>query len=325
MKYLKTFFAFFSLLIVAGFAFSQDRTGEKDKKADQKSIEVEVNVAVKDAAGNFVGDIKIEDLKIFEDGVEQKITRFEKKEPVANVGLVVDNTGSMRLHLDSLIETNSQIVKNLGEKDEAFIVRFVSTDKTTIWQDWTADKSQLTKAIDAMFIEGGQSSILDGLNLASMKIFKRAEKDNAKKYSLILISDCEDRESVSILSGFLDTIQKSDVQMFVIAFTGELNNRRDIFTKKIVNSKDNAERLANLLALRTGGRAFFIEKPNDEKIRETVKNLIAEIHAPYVVGYTSMNQKYDGKLRKLTIQIADGVQGGKRQGFIRESFIVPKD
>jgi len=56
-----------------------------------------------------------------------------------------------------------------------------------------------------------------------------------------------------------------------------------------------------------------------------IKTILIELQAQYVVGYTSTNQKRDGNLRKLTVQIADGAKSEKRQTFIRESFVVPEE
>jgi len=303
------------LIISVNFVYTQEKS----------LLNIRANITILDTAGNPVEDIKVEDIKIFEDGIEQKITQFTKREIASNIGFVIDNTGSMRLQFDTILDTTTKIVNQLNTTDESFIVRFVSTDKTTIWEDWTSDKNKLRRSIDSMYIEGGQSAILDGLNLAMMKIRQREEKEPNKKYSLILISDCEDRESASVLNGFLNNLQNSNMQIYVIALTGELTNGKNSVTKKYVASKDNAENLANNLALTTGGNVFFIEKPKEETINEVVKKLTTEIHAPFVVSYTSTNQKRDGKQRKLTIQVADGAKGEKRQGFIREGFVVTKN
>ncbi|MCY7375100.1 MAG: hypothetical protein LH472_03920 [Pyrinomonadaceae bacterium] len=50
-----------------------------------------------------------------------------------------------------------------------------------------------------------------------------------------------------------------------------------------------------------------------------------ELNSQYVIGYTSTNQKRGGKVRKLTVQIADGAKGEKRQPTLRESFVVPEE
>lgn len=128
MKFTRIIFASFLICFVFTFAFAQDKSSkEKDKKSKQKPIEIKANVAVLNAAGNLVDNIKAEDLKIFEDNIEQKITRFAKKAPVLNLALVVDNSGSMREKLDEATAAASSFIDNLQADDEAFVVRFVDT------------------------------------------------------------------------------------------------------------------------------------------------------------------------------------------------------
>jgi hypothetical protein len=141
----------------------------------------------------------------------------------------------------------------------------------------------------------------------------------------VLISDCEDRDSYYNLEQLLALTKGTDIQIFVLAETYELDNVINGSTKTS-NARKRAEYLAHTLALRTGGTAFVISKQKDKKdVPNILKTLIAELHSPYVIGYTSSNPKRDGLPRKLTVQVADTAKGEKRQASIRESFVVPKD
>jgi Ca-activated chloride channel family protein len=134
MKLTQNIFTLFLLYFaVVGFAFSQNKSlKEKNEKAEQKTLEVKANVMVLDAENKFIDDIKVEDLRIFEDGVEQKITRFAKRPEKLNLGIIVDNSGSMRYVLNEIISIGKSIVSNLQEDDEAFIIRFVSSDEIEV-------------------------------------------------------------------------------------------------------------------------------------------------------------------------------------------------
>ncbi|MET0751986.1 MAG: VWA domain-containing protein [Pyrinomonadaceae bacterium] len=295
----------------AGFAFAQ--------KIEQKPFEVRVNVNVTDAAGNPVGDVKLEDLKVFEDGVEQKITYFVKKEPTLNLGLIFDNTGSMRIQLDTITATGKSIVENLRAGDEAFEVRFVDSETTTVWEDWSSDKARLKKGIENLYIEGGQSSILDAVYLASTKILAREKKDASKRCALILITDGEDRKSYVNLQQTLALLKDSGMQIFVLGLVGDFDK----------SGRQVSEDFSNRLAFATGGTAFFIKNSLPDKAipeaAEALKSLMTELRSQYVIGYTSTNQKRNGKPRTLRIEAAGNEKGEKRQGTIRANFVVPKD
>lgn len=329
MKYLLTFLTLLVFLCAGICPLSAQE--KPDKKTGEKAVaapvEVKANITVLDAAGNIsADDIKQTDLRIFEDGVEQKITYFAKKENVLNLGFVMDNTGSMRMRLDEIISSASGVVDSLNSNDRAFIVRFVSSDKIQLVQNWTADKAKLKLSMNNLFIEGGQSAVIDGLYTSvKEKFLSYAVQNPSQRYAILLVSDCENRASRYNLEQLLDLTKGMDIQIFVLADTSDLSNEYNEYTK-LKNGKKNAEYLAHTLAWRTGGTAFLTTKQKEKKdIPGMLKTLTAELRSPYVVGYTSTNQKRDGLPRKLTVQVADGAKGEKRQGLIREGFVVPKD
>lgn len=329
MKYLSTFFTLLVFLSAVACPISaQDKPGKKtDEKPVAAPVEVKVNVTVLDAAGNVSGEeIKQADLRLFEDGVEQKITYFAKKENVLNLGFVMDNTGSMRSRLNEMVSTGSTVIDGLTSNDRAFIIRFVSSDKVELVQDWTADKAKLKQGMNNLYIEGGQSAVIDGLYASvKEKIQSLAAKNPSQQYRIVLIGDCEDRDSYYKLEQLLALTRGTDIQIFVFAETYELSNSFNDVTRR-KNGKKNAEYLAHTLALQTGGTAFVFSKEKDKKdVPNALKSLAAELRSPYVVGYTSTNPKRDGVPRKLTVQVADNAKGEKRRGAIRESFVVPQD
>ncbi|MEZ5427853.1 MAG: VWA domain-containing protein [Pyrinomonadaceae bacterium] len=327
------FISFLTLFFLPTLISAQNKSKSSDEKGTSADspIEIKANVLVLDAEGRVADDINQNDIKIFEDGVEQKITYFAKKEPVTNLGLLIDNTGSMRFQLEKILETSSKIVNNLGENDEAFIVRFVNTEKTRIFLDWTSSKPLLNRAISNMYVEGGISAITDAINLGWMKITQREKENDRQKYALVLISDCEERNSVSDLSQILFKMKNTDIQIHVIALTEELNLESMVRgigkpkDKKKGTPKENAEAFAAYLAFQTGGRAFILDKKSKMSVDDIVKNLTDELRSQIVIKYVSTNPNRGNRERKLTVQIADDENGRKRRGVIRENFIVPKE
>lgn len=311
-------------LVGATISLSQDKSSKKDKTAMQP-VEIKANVLVLDPKGNFVDEIKAGDLKVFEDGVEQKITYFAKKESILNLGLLIDNTGSLRSQFNDLLNIGAVLASNLSKEDEAFLVRFASNNRVELLQDWTSNRSLLQKGLSNMYIEGGASAIIDALYTSAEKILERERKDKSKRYAIIQISDFEERSSYYNLQQMLSLVEKTEIQVFPIALTSELSNKRNPYTN-LKNSKTNSEKLARTLALETGGTAFVLsERYKREDLINMIKSLLSELRSQYVIGYTPTNQKRDGLPRKLSVQVADGEKSEKRLGFIREGFIVPKD
>ena len=304
------------LICIAGISFAFSQNDAKNKqKTTPKSIEVKVNLLVTHGDGKFADDVKLEDLRIYEDGVEQKVTYFAKKQNAFNVGLVVDNTGSMRSQLDTVISAGATFVGNTRPQDEVFILRFVNRDKIEIVQDWTTDKQRLNNALGNLFVEGGQSAVVDALYLSANEILKREKNDKTSRNALILISDGEDRDSFYNQRQLFELFRGSDTQVFTVALVGQFQDGK---------SKSTAKNFINQLSLETGGASFFVNSKQAELV-SALKGILTELNSQYVIGYTSTNQKRDGKSRKLTVQIADGAKGEKRQTTLRESFVVPEE
>lgn len=319
MKLIRVIFALYLVCVFSGFVFSQEKS--KDKKSEPKPVEIKANVLVRDASGNMIDDVKAENLKIFEDGVEQKITYFAKKEQLLNVGLLIDNTGSFRLLLEDAIKAGESFKSYLHKEDEAFLLRFVSSDKIKLVQDWTSNGNLLQRGLENLYIEGGQSAIIDALYISAKKILEREKLQKSTRYALILITDGEDRASFYKEAQLYELLKGTDIQIFPIIFPGN-------YTKK---SENEIKRFVNKMVLETGGTAFFLDSESKKKenfqdaLTAAVKAIADELRSQYVVGYTSTNQKRDGLERKLTVQVADGEKGEKRQGSIRERFVVPKE
>jgi VWFA-related protein len=300
-------------IILLIFVFSV--FGQKDKdKVEVKPIEIKANLLIIDSKQNLANDIKQEDLKVFEAGVEQKITYFQKKSST-KVGFVIDNSGSLRSQLETVIKISSTIADYLRESEESFVVRFISNDKIEIIQDWTNDKIRLKRAFESMFTEGGSSAVLDALYLAVEK-FADKNKDSNNRNVLILISDCEDRDSYYNSKKVIDLLQKNNVQVYVIGLI-----------KALQSSEKKVREFVHLLSSSTNGSAFFPEYSNKkpEKIVDAIKNILQEIQAQYEIGYVSNNQNRKISERKLVVEVANDAKGEKRQVFVRDKVLIPKE
>jgi VWFA-related protein len=316
----------FTCFLGLGLAVGQEKQSKsKNKKNPPRPVEIKAHVTVLDAAGNPAGELKAGDIKVFEDGVEQKITYFARKGSVLNLGLVMDNSGSLRLQLEKLMIAGNTLVDSLAAEDEALIVRFISSDNMQVIEGWTSSKSKLKEILGLMFIESGQSAVIDALYLTAEKLLERENKDPSRKYAMVLFSDVEDRNSYYELKDVIGLLKNSDIQIFVIALTGELQkNQFPPFPGK--PPKITAEKLARTLAEETGGRAFLVSsKYTEDDLKAVTRSIMDELRYQYVIVYTSTDQNRNRAVRKLRVDIADGGKGEKRRGSIKESFVVPRN
>ena len=100
---------------------------------------VVLHVTISDEAGQFVGDLKKGDFKVFENKVEQNISVFSREDIPVTMGLVIDNSGSMREKREQVNAAAMTFVKTSNPQDEAFVVNFNDEYYLDTDGDFTSD------------------------------------------------------------------------------------------------------------------------------------------------------------------------------------------
>ena len=276
---------------------------------------VNLNVRVVDRNNRPINNVQEREFKIFEDNVPQKIEFFSKSEVPTNYSLVIDNSGSLRSQIDEVIEASKILVAANKPEDETSIIRFVSSDKIEILQDFTSNKTDLNDALDNLYIEGGQTAIIDAVYLAADKVTdyeKSLNKVDRKRRALILISDGEDVSSYYSQQQLFDLLRESDVQIYVVGFVKDLSSEKGFITKsKQGKAKDFLEKLAS----ETGGKAYF---PNAvSELNGIAREIASELRTQYSIGYLPTNDREDGTFRNIKVLVDDGPNKQKRIALTR--------
>jgi Ca-activated chloride channel family protein len=284
---------------------------------------VNLNVRVVDRNNRPINNLSQKEFQIYEDGVAQPIEFFSKSEVPTNYTLVVDNSGSLRMQLEKVIEAGKILVNSNRPDDETSIIRFVSRDKIDLLQDFTSDKTELNDTLDNLFSEGGQTAIIDAVYLAAEKVteYERNEKGNdRKRRALILVSDGEDRDSFYKEPQLFELLKESDVQIYVVGFVSELTKEGGFISK---SPQAKAKAFLEKLATTTGGKSYF---PNDVSELESIaKDISSELRTQYSIGYVPTNNRNDGSFRNIKVQVADGPNKQKRIAVTRAGRTASSD
>lgn len=283
---------------------------------------VNLQVRVIDRYNTPINNVRQEDFKVYEDGVLQPIFQVTREEVPISYGLAVDNSGSMRSQIDKVIEAAKDIVNSNKPGDETFLVRFVSNDKIETLQDFTPNKQSLMDALDSMYIEGGQTAIIDAVYLSAEHVstYKKSDFDDRRRRALILVTDGEERNSFYKKDQLFAKLREEDVQIFVIGFVNELDKDNGGMIRK--SSREEAVNFINRLAKETGGRAFF---PNSLSELPSIANeIVRDLRTQYIVSYNPTNKTRDGSFRSIRVAVADGAGGEKRIALTRTGRIAPK-
>lgn len=146
---------------------------------------------------------------------EREVQKPDKM-PVS-YGLVIDNSGSIRTILDNVITVVSDVVEANEAEDEAFLLTFVDTPKVVLRQEFTFKKSELHDAAENMFVEGGQTAILDAVKVSAEYLSKNARSDGSRSRALVLVTDGEDRSSGAKIDDVIKLLKEENIRIYVIA------------------------------------------------------------------------------------------------------------
>ncbi|HLL75798.1 MAG TPA: VWA domain-containing protein [Pyrinomonadaceae bacterium] len=276
---------------------------------------VNLNVRVIDRNNRPINDVPQSEFRVFEDGVQQKIEFFTREQVPITYGLVVDNSRSISSQLQQVQDAAKTIINSNKPGDEAFVVRFVDSDKIEEYQDFTSNEELLHDAVDRMYAEGGQTAVIDAVLLTAEKLARYKKNDplnDRRRRALVLVTDGEDRSSVYKQEDLFDRLREEDVQIYVIGFTNELSTESGFIRK---SPKEKAVKLISRLATETGGRAFF---PNSvSELPQIAEEITKDLRTQYVIGYYPTNSARDGSFRQIRVQIADAGKRDKRIAITR--------
>ena len=278
-----------------------------------------LNVIVTDESNRVVGDLRQEDFRVEEDGVPQTITYFSREAVPVSYGLVVDNSGSMKGLLNIIARAAATLFLANKPGDEAALSRFVDSDNINVLEDFTVDQNSFAKALASMRTEGGQTAVIDGVYLSVEHVARRRVEEINRRRALVVLTDGEDRSSYYKVAELEKLLEKVDVQVFVIGIVTNLSKEKGFIRK---SAQEKALKLLNMLAQKTGGRAFYPK--NMEELIVAVSAISHDLRTQYVVGYQPSNANRDGKFRKTQIKLSESaVAVGKRTIHARPGYIAP--
>ncbi len=300
---------------------AQDDSGQTVDPDEVVSIDTNetiLHVRVIDRNNKPVNDVRQDEFRVFENNVAQTITSFTREEVPITYGLVVDNSGSLRNQIGQVIEAGKSIISSNKPGDETFVVRFVSSDEIKIMQDFTADRQSLTDALEDMYVEGGQTAIVDAVYLAAEHASERRKNDpveDKRRRALILVTDGEDRSSFYKTEQLFEALKEEDVQIFVIGFVNELEKDRGFIAK---SKRDKAVSLLDKMAKETGGRAFY---PNSlSELPDIADQITKDLRTQYVISYIHKAKAAPGEFRPVRVAVADASGREKRIAVTRSGY-----
>ena len=275
---------------------------------------VNLNVRVIDRNNRPINSLRQSDFRVFENGVLQPVEFFSREEVPVSYGLAIDNSGSLRNQLPQVIEAGKAIVNSNKPGDETFLMRFISSEKIETIRDFTPDKNDLIDELDNLYIEGGQTAVIDGVFLGAEHVaeYRKGNSDDRRLRALIVVTDGEDKNSYYKQEELIARLREADVQIFIIGFVGELDKESGLIRK---SSKQKAVDLLTRISRETGGRAFF--PTSTAELPAIAQDIIRDLRTQYSIGYNPTNKSRDGTFRAIRVAVNDGPSQEKRIALTR--------
>jgi Ca-activated chloride channel family protein len=276
---------------------------------------VTLNVRVVDRNNKPIHDVSQNDFRVFEDGVPQPIELFSKEELPISYGVAIDTSGSLRSQIEKVIDAGKTIVESNKPGDETFLVRFIDNEHIETVQDFTADKQALEEALDSLYVEGGQTAVIDAVYLSAERVanYKKGDDVNdRRRRALIVVTDGEDRASFYKENQLFARLREEDVQIYVIGFVNELDKEGGLIKK---SPREKAVNLLNRFASETGGRAFY---PNSlSELPKIAEEITRDMRTQFIISYNPTNKTPDGTFRAIRVTVNDASSRDKRIAITR--------
>jgi len=300
-------FAIISLLILAAIAHAQQDTRSLPSDAGYRvSVnvdEVVLHATVRNHRGMPVARLSKDNFQIFEDRVLQPIKHFSHEDIPVTVGLVIDNSGSMRPKRAEVIAAALAFAGSSNPQDQMFLVNFNEHVSFGLPRDVLfTDQPEQLKAAMRTVIADGETALYDAVIIA----LERLKQGNRDKRVLIVVSDGADNASAHTKAQMLDLATQSDAIIFALAIYEP-------------DDPDRSPQVLSKLAKVSGGEAFLPESLGE--VVPICERIAREIRDQYTISYVPTNPKQDGTYRAIRVR-ATSPDGGDLAVTTRAGYVA---
>jgi Ca-activated chloride channel homolog len=263
------------LLLAAGLCFAQF-------SAETRLVVLHASVA--DKKGHLVPNLQQKNFKVFENGVQQPIKLFKHEDVPVSMGLLIDDSGSMRDKRSRVEAAALALIRASNHQDEVFIVNF--NDEAYLDVPFTSDAKRMEQGLARIDSRGG-TAMRDAINMSIDYLKSNGKKD---KKVLIIVTDGNDNASGTSLERVVQRSIQSEVLVYAVGLLGEEQR----------HEAAKAKRALKELTTATGGVVFY---PKDlSEIGGLVLQIASDIRSQYTLAYTPPGPD-DGSYRQIKVEV----------------------
>lgn len=292
---------------------------------------VRLNVGVVDQRGRAILDLSLSNFEIFEDGIAQRITRFDPTETPFSVVLMLDMSGSTTGFRQVIKQSAARFVDALAPDDRIAVIEFY--DKINIRNGFTTNRSTILNSINVANGRG-KTNLYDAIDVA----LDQLAREKSRRKAIIVLTDgvdtkSQDRDREALLSvpdervpdelkpetspSLTRVLNRADAQAVTIyplvLPTGDPARLADPTPRQIAMFTAARKRL-DLMAERSGGRLHAINRL--EEMGRLYALVAADLRTLYTIEYQPSNDKRDGTWRTIRIDVKNpDLISRTRQGY----------
>lgn len=246
---------------------------------------VVLHASVVNHSGKLLTNLPETAFKVFENGSPQQIKKFLREDVPVSMGIIVDNSASMREKRKQVETAAIDLVKSSNSQDEVFIVNF--NDESYLDVPFTNDLKKMEAGLARIDSRGG-TALRDSISGSIDYVKQKGKKD---KKVLLVITDgadtaSDDRDTLEKL------VTKAEQTGVLIYSIGLLNDEEPHDRKK-------AKRVLDALTTASGGEAFYPKTLAE--VDPITLGVAREIRNQYVIEYSPSIQALDGSFREIKV------------------------
>jgi Ca-activated chloride channel family protein len=246
--------------------------------------EVTLHATVVDDKNHLVTSLDRGDFTVYEDGQPQKITAFRREDIPVAMGVLIDNSGSMRDKRQAVNAAAINFVKSSNPQDKVFIVNF--NEDFFLDQDYTASIPKLKDALERIEARGG-TALYDAVVASSDHLKKSGVLE---KKVLLVVTDGEDNASRESLEQAIRKLQEENgPTVYTIGLLGDEHSKR-------------ARRALRQMAEESGGMAFFPQGLGE--VDSITQQIAHDIRNQYTIGYKPSKPQSEGGFRSVKVDVS---------------------
>ncbi len=298
------------------------RKDEQSEVINLRGELVNLDVVVVDRENRVYPDLEKTNFTVYENGVKQQLSLFNKEESPISLGLVIDTSKSMSKKLNKVIASAKSLIAQSHPGDEYFLIDFTTESELTV--DFTHESKEVADALDDLVASGG-TALLDAVYLA---VGHAHQQGKFRRKAIVVITDGDERDSYYSRDKVLQSLKETDVQVFAIGFPENLDNYGYSVFKGTGEThrgkyEKRARRLLDDLAQVSGGRAFFPESL--DQLAGIASTIAHELRTQYILGYYPTNTLRDGTWREVRVEVRSDKHQEKLIARTRPGYYASKE